>query len=851
MTDVIVETALAFKKHGIIPWPVWEDGSKRPKGEWKQAVMPTEDEIVQRFGGRAGLGLLTGSKSGGVELFEFEGRAVEEGLWDQFESKVNGTSAQLAKQWEKVKAGYLDESPSGGKRVVWRVSDGKPAGNTPLARRAARDDELTERERAKGRGGIRVLIETRGEGGFAVVPPSSGTVHKTGKPYVQLAGGPPSIQNIPLSVRKKLVSIASSFNTYNAPRLKGFGRPTPAEEEWEGATEWTELLDKFGWEVERVREDDGVMYVRHPGIERVGHSATIQPGPAGKMYMFSTSTEFEADRWYSKVEFTAVLGSGGDTDQTRLALGLIISKPTIWVDNRNEAELADEVVTRILTAQKANPKIFSQGTEVCEIGLVGEVRGRVLEVSQHTLAYHASHLVDFKKTSGSGENEREVYVSAPREIMSGILEGSRLAGLPPLKGATTVPFFTPSGGLWTLEGYNAESKMYYTPTIVPAGWKPDLTLENVNKAKGILALILWDFPFDSEADKAVAYSLMLSPFVRAMIDGPLPLHGVEAPLNATGKSLLTKACLYPALGHVAPQPCPKMGDEMAKVVLSNLLAGARAVVFDNVDDPVTAGELSAVLTAYPNYESRVLGETRIISLPNDVLWSINGNNPQYGQDQTRRLVRSRINSGSTNPGEGRNFRVETETGLRLEEWLAQYRPQIVAACLTVVSAWVQAGQPKAEKPEEILASFEAWSGIMGGICGFLGLPSPVGDREKIRQDNDMDLVWHHFVKMWLLEINKLGGEKYAEAAPLDLVRIIERGNLAILLGGRDDTGRAMSLGRQLTKKRDIPLADHFIDKVNGPSGVTYKLRKAGGGYVEAPSVPGSLQETDHSNYLEE
>lgn len=40
---------------------------------------------------------------------------------------------------------------------------------------------------------------------------------------------------------------------------------------------------------------------------------------------------------------------------------------------------------------------------------------------------------------------------------------------------------------------------------------------------------------------------MLNPFVRDLIDGPTPLHLIEAPVAGTGKGLLASIAMLPAL----------------------------------------------------------------------------------------------------------------------------------------------------------------------------------------------------------------------------------------------------------------------------------------------------------------
>jgi hypothetical protein len=50
----------------------------------------------------------------------------------------------MTELWQRIATGWLERSPSGGLHLHYRVEGGAP-GNTKLASRLAREDELTER----------------------------------------------------------------------------------------------------------------------------------------------------------------------------------------------------------------------------------------------------------------------------------------------------------------------------------------------------------------------------------------------------------------------------------------------------------------------------------------------------------------------------------------------------------------------------------------------------------------------------------------------------------------------------------------------------------------------------------
>lgn len=159
MTVDTYTEANAWRSAGTSVVPVADDGSKRPAINWKafQHTAAGTDEIDLWFGditgdpdpNNYGVGVICGAVSGQLEMFEFEGRAVDAGLPARFrEAMEDHGHADL---WNTVSTGYLEQTPSGGLHLLYRV-DGTARGNTKLARRPATDTELAAASRDKGQG---------------------------------------------------------------------------------------------------------------------------------------------------------------------------------------------------------------------------------------------------------------------------------------------------------------------------------------------------------------------------------------------------------------------------------------------------------------------------------------------------------------------------------------------------------------------------------------------------------------------------------------------------------------------------------------------------------------------------
>lgn len=168
---------------------------------------------------------------------------------------------------------------------------------------------------ANPQGKVKVLIETRGEGGYVVVAPSHGRVHPTGKPYTLLRGGFNTIVTITSEERRALWELARTFDQM-PPGQDGDARKNPASapggrpgDDFNVRADWRDILQPHGWTL--VYQKDGVGYWRRPGKDR-GVSATTNYQDSGLLYVFSTSTDFESERAYSKFSAHALLEHSGD-----------------------------------------------------------------------------------------------------------------------------------------------------------------------------------------------------------------------------------------------------------------------------------------------------------------------------------------------------------------------------------------------------------------------------------------------------------------------------------------------------------------------------------------------------------
>ncbi|WP_020116771.1 phage/plasmid primase, P4 family [Streptomyces canus] len=356
MSDTTPDTlAAALQLHaaGCSVVAVRADGSKHPRGSWKtfQSERVSEEQLHAWFAnGHPGIGIICGAVSGGLEMLELEGRAVDEGVLNQLAEIFLGSG--LGELWQRIATGWLDRSPSGGLHFHYRVHGMPVPGNTKLASRLAREDEYTADEielkkKHPNKKILRGLIETRGEGGFVVTAPSHGPVHPSGQPYELLAGGPDTMPVLTAEEHQSVHAIcrmidavpsdetpdhfpgaskvmaepldeAAAFLFSSGGGEIGEGGITPLDD-FDAKTSWADILTPHGWKLMFVSGQTS--YWQRPGKDGREPSATTgRAADRDRLYVFTTSTEFTPEVPYTKAGAYALLNHGGNHSAAASAL---------------------------------------------------------------------------------------------------------------------------------------------------------------------------------------------------------------------------------------------------------------------------------------------------------------------------------------------------------------------------------------------------------------------------------------------------------------------------------------------------------------------------------------------------
>jgi len=412
-------------------------------------------------------------------------------------------------------------------------------------------------------------------------------------------------------------------------------------------------------------------------------------------------------------------------------------------------------------------------------------------------------LLTFIRKNEVGEGVRQMVDS---KVADHVYEQS-YKELPMTPEIVYTPLFTASGSLVVDPGYYPNLNLLMPDT----GFKVDVpdqpSWADVEEAVDFLRNdLLIDFPFldydnndveRREPSEANCLSMILTPFMRRMINGCTPVFFVAKPTPGTGGTLLGKVPMLIFDGaESAPMRYTQNEEEMQKALLAAIMESRSHLFFDDVKDFNNRSLLQSITSK--KIGGRQLGATRNIERPNIFNWVATGNNPNVLSEMERRIVWIRINA-RTPDIQTRIYKHD------LPLWIPANRSKLVSAILTMIQYWIDLGQPLFEDRKR--ASFEEWSMKVGGVLQACGIEGFLDNRPSAGGDLDESAI-KSFVKLWF---GKFGFEKVSTAKLFEYAVTME---CDIVEGNNDDQ-----------KKQRFPKRMHTLDgRVFAIDGVEYIIK---------------------------
>jgi hypothetical protein len=425
-------------------------------------------------------------------------------------------------------------------------------------------------------------------------------------------------------------------------------------------------------------------------------------------------------------------------------------KPTFPKIQINDRQLREIVSDAWFAIHRANehggtiyphiPFLFHRAGRLVRL-VIGEFGPEIDEMDEDAVFGLLARTADWHRAT----EDADVETSPPRDAARDMLAYPDLH-LPMLEGVISTPVFGRQGELIMTDGYHRDDRLWLSPDpSLDLGPVPDEpTAEHVAAARALLLDdLLVDFPFVDASDRAHAIAAMVLPFIRRMIDGPTPMHLIEAPTMGSGKGLLANLISITATGAACEaRTLPESEDEIRKMLTAELMKGRPIILLDNANDrkQLHSSSLASVLTSV-RWTDRKLGESIMASVPNHAVWLMTANNPNLHLELTRRCIRIRIDPRVDRPWKRTSFKHP-----EIATWAKENRAALVGAIVTLIRAWMAAGKPL---DRARLGSFERWSSVIGGILDVAGIPGFLANLDQLYEAADVEgQAWREFTAAW-------------------------------------------------------------------------------------------------------
>lgn len=483
----------------------------------------------------------------------------------------------------------------------------------------------------------------------------------------------------------------------------------------------------------------------------------------------------------------------------------------IQISGCDEKDIRDEIVDVL----SEDENIFCRDGRIATLGEGGQLthlRGGGLR----------NVLLDRCKFVNSNISESGVRQDTPTTIPKPILEmllelqPKQAQQLRPVKTVSSAPFFWRDLDgqlrLHTTPGYHAPTQtlVFECPTVDSSQF------ETSAKALQYLDWLFADFPFMNKEEYHNYLGGLLTPLVRPLIKGPVPMLLIEANQQSAGKSHLAKICQILYCGFESLETSfPEDKAEMKKVLFTMAFRALAVTGFDNVEGVIKSPELCAFTTTQDKVQGRKLGTLDTANPEVRMMLLLTVNNGRCSLDIARRSSRVRLRA-THSVHQSRTYNVEN-----ILQYVTENRGLILSALARLVEDWVAGGYPES-RDIPTLDTFETWSKVVGPICFHAGLTKWMANKVTAQKQLNVNIDEDPFVQEWWKK------HKNSPVKAAQLVQICLKENLlGHVIGDRSLHSQASSMGSWLVSHLDAEVGGFRVRRSEDDNR-TYKLEPVDG-----------------------
>jgi len=422
-----------------------------------------------------------------------------------------------------------------------------------------------------------------------------------------------------------------------------------------------------------------------------------------------------------------LIGGGGGTAGGN-GLGGGGAKPVIHIDPGLLPSVMDKCASLV------SDVVFKRGIYLVRIGLASELidglsrlanRPVLLSVTTYWLIRELTERATFMRWNIRANDYK--VTDCPKNVVQALESGTDDGTFHPLTTLTSVPFLRADGSVCTTPGYDADTGIYFAPSMMFPPISEAPSWQDARQALDQLVELVSQFPFANAVSRSVFLADVLTAIARPTLPkSPAVLY--TATMAGSGKTLMASIANLIAYGDDTNHPWPRDNEEeLKKVFTSILIAGDPVVVFDNLPNgaKIESAALSQFLTS-DAYADRILGHSERVKIRNRTRIVMTGNNVILASDNARRTIVCELELQV----ESLKDRQIVFNHPNLPVYIKQNRPRLIAAALTVLRAYAVHPNPLLLPP---LDSFEDWSWRVRDALVWLGEEDPV---VAVKYDND-------------------------------------------------------------------------------------------------------------------
>lgn len=294
-------TSLLESGFSIIPVrdkPENGKAAKSPYSTWKkyqnEIITPADlwAQMAEKFNTTA-IAIICGKISGNLEAIDIDVK-YKPGIDAKIFSDIKTLYPDL---WKKLR---IHRTPSGGFHILYRIIEQPPPGNKKIAKRPAIFTDNTKQKYVS-------FIETRGEGGFVLAPPSLGySIFK-----------PEAVPYVTLAERNALISLCNQYTEQIV--IEQPPKPSRRDDNYYDENPFdhfnkseagANVLLSLGWKKKSDQSKDFVWFTRPGSNSGERHASFIRSKNA--FWFWTTNVDLENEKCYTPSAVLTQFKFGGD-----------------------------------------------------------------------------------------------------------------------------------------------------------------------------------------------------------------------------------------------------------------------------------------------------------------------------------------------------------------------------------------------------------------------------------------------------------------------------------------------------------------------------------------------------------